>query len=90
MAKHLFEWPKRSLWNIECSNTEYIHWSSVSIPLGAVSLAGVSISGVATVLTKKYQKRLEKVVKLVDIMTLALAVFEKSTSKVLNNGRVDE
>ena len=29
---------------------------SVSIPLGAVSLAGVSISGLTTVLTKKYQK----------------------------------
>ena len=28
----------------------------VSIPLGAVSLAGASVSGMAMVLTKKYQK----------------------------------
>ena len=28
----------------------------VSIPLGAVSLAGSSVSGVTTALTKKYQK----------------------------------
>ena len=62
----------------------------VSIPLGTVSLAGASISGVAMVLTKKYQKKLMKVMKLVDIITLALAMFEMSVSKVLNNGRVDE
>ena len=62
----------------------------VSIPLGAVSLAGVSISGMATVLTKKYQKKLAKVMKLAGIMISALAVFETSVSKVLNNGRVDD
>ena len=44
----------------------------------------------ATVLTKKYQKKLVTVTKLVDIMTPALAVFETSVSKVLNNGRVDK
>ena len=33
---------------------------SVGIPLRTVSLAGVSVSGVATVLTKKYQKKLTK------------------------------
>ena len=32
----------------------------VGIPLGTVSLAGVSISGIATVLTKKYQQNLQK------------------------------
>ena len=62
----------------------------VSIPLGAVSLAGASISGVATVLTKKYQKKLSKVTKLVDIVTLAISVFETSLSKALNNGEIDE
>ena len=62
----------------------------VSIPLSTVSLAGVSVSGVAMALTKKYQKKLMKVTKLVDIMTLALAVFETSVSKPLNNGRIDE
>ena len=47
----------------------------VSISLGAVSLAGVSVSGVATVLTKKYQKTHAKVTKLTNIFTSALAVF---------------
>ena len=49
----------------------------MSIPLGAISLAGVSVSGMAMVLTKKYQTKLVKVIKLVDIMTLALAVCLK-------------
>ena len=62
----------------------------VSIPLGAVSLAGGGVSGVATALTKKYQKKLAKVTKLVDIVTLALAVFETSIYKALNIGRVDK
>ena len=48
----------------------------VSIPLGALSLAGASISGVTTALTKKYQKKLAKVMKLTDIITSAIAVFE--------------
>ena len=62
----------------------------VSIPLGTVSLAGEIVSGVAAVLTKKYQKKLLKVMKLVDIITLALAVFEKTISKALNDGKTDE
>ena len=57
------------------------------ISLGAVSLTGASVSGVATVLTKEYQKKLSKVTKLADIVTLALAVFETSVSKALNNGK---
>ena len=62
----------------------------VSISLGTVSLAGVSVSGVAVVLTKNYQKKLLKVTKLVDIMTLVLAVFRTSISTALNDGRIDE
>ena len=62
----------------------------VSIPLGAVSLAGAGISGVTTVLTKKYQKKLSKFAQLIDTVTSALAVFEMSVSKALNDGRVDE
>ena len=46
----------------------------VSIPLGAISLAGAGISGVSTALTKKYQKKLSKVTKLTDKVTSALAV----------------
>ena len=46
--------------------------------------------GEATVLTKKYQKKLTKVMKLANIIMSALAVFETSISKLLNNGKVDE
>ena len=42
----------------------------------------------ALVLTSKYQKKLTKVTKLVDILTLAIAVFETSVSKALNNGEI--
>ena len=62
----------------------------VSIPLETISLAGASISSVATLLAKKYQKKLAKIMKLADIITSALPVFERSVSKVLNDGRVDE
>ena len=60
----------------------------VSIPLGVVSLAGVSISGVATVLTKKYQKKLSKVTKMTDIIMPALAVFERAVPKSLKDGKM--
>ena len=50
----------------------------VTIPLGAVSLAEASVSGLAMALTKKYQKKLVKVMKLADMVTLVLAVFETS------------
>ena len=62
----------------------------VSIPLGAISLAGASASGVIMALTKKYQKKLAKVTKLIDIITSAIAVFETCFSKVLRNGKIDE
>ena len=62
----------------------------MSIPLGAISLAGVSVSGMAMVLTKEYQKKLVKVTKLTDIVTLAIAVAETSVSKELNNVEIDE
>ena len=62
----------------------------VSISLGAISLAGASVSRVATALTKKYQKKLTKVTKLVDIVTSVIAVFEMSVSKALNSGNIDE
>ena len=62
----------------------------VSIPWDAISLAGASLSGVTTALTKEYQKKLSKVTKLVDIVTSAFAVFETSISKVLNNSKIDE
>ena len=47
----------------------------VSIPLGAASLAGAIASGIISVLTKKYQQKLKKVTRLIDIVTPALVVF---------------
>ena len=41
-------------------------------------------------LTTKYQKKLSKVTKLTDIITSALAVFERCISKLLKNGKIDE
>ena len=62
----------------------------VSLPLAAVSLTGAGISGAATLLTKKYQKKLSKVAQLINIVTPALAEFEKSVSKALKNGSINE
>ena len=53
----------------------------VSTPLGTISLAGASVSGIATAITKKYQKKLAKVTKLTDIVTLALTVSQTTVSK---------
>ena len=62
----------------------------VSISLGEASLAGVIASGIISALTKRYQKNLSKVTKLIDIITLALVVFERVVSKALKNGVIDE
>ena len=62
----------------------------VSIPLGAASLTGVIASGIISVLTNKYQQKLKKVTKLIDIMTPALVVFERVVSKSLKDGVIDE
>ena len=42
------------------------------------------------VLTKKYKTKLTKVTDLTDIVILALAMFEVSILKALNDGRVDK
>ena len=62
----------------------------VSMVLGVTSLTGVIASGIISVLTKKYQKKLKKVTKLIDIVTPALVVFEKVVSGALKNGIIDE
>ena len=62
----------------------------VSISLGAASLTGVTASGIISTLTKKYQKKLKKVTKLIDIVTPALVVFERVVSSALKNGVIDE
>ena len=63
---------------------------SVSIALGAASLTGVIASGIISMLTKKYQKKLKKVTKLIDIITATLVVFERVVSKSLKDSKIDE
>ena len=41
----------------------------VSVALGAASLTGAISSGIISMLTKKYKKKLKKVIKLIDIVT---------------------
>ena len=62
----------------------------VSISLGAASLTGVIAGGIISTLTKKYQKKLKKVTRLIDIVTQALVVFERVISGALKNGVIDE
>ena len=59
---------------------------SVSAALGAASMIGVIASGIISVLTKKYQKKLKKVMHLIDIVTPASVVFERVVSGALKNG----
>ena len=58
--------------------------------LGAASLTGVIASGIISTLTKKYQKKLKKVTRLIDIVTPALVVFDRVISGALKNGVIDE
>ena len=62
----------------------------VSISLGAASMTGAIASGIISTLTKKYQKKLKKVTRLIDIVTPALVVFERVISGALKNGIIDE
>ena len=62
----------------------------VSMPLGAASLTGAIASGIISALTKKYQKKLKKVMKLIDIITPALVIFERVVSGALRNGVINE
>ena len=62
----------------------------VSIPLGAATLTGAIASRIISALTKKYQKKLKKVTKLIDIITPALVVFGRVVSKSLKDGIIDE
>ena len=62
----------------------------VSISLSAASLTGVIASGIISAPTKKYQKKLKKVTKLIDIVTPALVVFERVVCGALKDGVIDE
>ena len=62
----------------------------VSTALGAASMTGAIASGVISALTKKYQQKLKKVTKLIDIITPALVVFERVVSGALKDSIIDE
>ena len=57
----------------------------VSAALGVASMTGEVSSGIILVLTKKYQKKLKKVMPLIDIVTPALVVFERVVSRALKD-----
>ena len=63
---------------------------SVSIPLGVTSLTGAIASGIISALTKKYQQKLKKVTRLIDIVTPALVIFERVVSGTSKNGVIDK
>ena len=67
----------------------YIHRASCEL-LRAASLTGASVSGLTSVLTKKYQNKLSKVTTLIDIIMSVLAVFERVASKALRDAKIDE
>ena len=62
----------------------------VSAALGAASMTGAVSSGIISVQTKKYQKKRKKVMRLIDIVTPALVVFERVVSGALKNGVIDK
>ena len=63
---------------------------AVSMALGAASMTGVIASGIISTLTKKYQKKLKKVTRLIDIVTRATVVFDRVISAALKNDIIDE
>ena len=58
--------------------------------MGAASLTGVIASGITSTLTKKYQKKLKKVTRLIDIIMQATVVFDRVISGALKDGIIDE
>ena len=62
----------------------------ISIGLGAISITGATLTGLTTALSKKYQRKLLKATKLIDIARSALAVFEASISEAISNGKISE
>ena len=62
----------------------------VSMALDAASLSGAIASGIISTLTKKYQKKLKKVTRLIDIVTRATVVFDRVISAALKDCIIDE
>ena len=62
----------------------------VSVALGAASMTGAIASGIISVLGKKYQKKLKKVTRLIDIVMRATVVFNRVISVALKDGVINE
>ena len=62
----------------------------VSMALGVASLTGAIANGIISTLTKKYQKKLKKVTRLIDIVMRATVVFDRVISVALKDGTIDE
>ena len=62
----------------------------VSAALGVASMTGAIARGIISVVTKKYQQKLKKATRLIDIVTPALVVFERAVSAALKNGVINE
>ena len=58
--------------------------------LDAASMTGAIASGIISVLTKKYQNKLNKVTHLIDIVTPALVVFNRVVSESINDSIINE
>ena len=62
----------------------------VSMALGAASLTGVIADGIISILTKKYQKKLKNVTRLIDIVTRATVIFDRVISVALKDSIINE
>ena len=62
----------------------------VSVALGAASLTGVIASGIISMLAKKYQKKLKKVTRLIDIVMRSTVVFDRVIYVALKDGIINE
>ena len=90
VAKCLFMWSKCSHWNIECGDLEYVHCFTHKHLIGCSTFSWREHQWTCYSAHHQYQKKLTKVTKMTEIITSAIAVFESSLSKALNNGGIDE
>ena len=68
----------------------FIMRSSCKCPMGCNISGGSECQWHGYGLPMKYQKKLSKVTKLTDIVTLVIAIFEMSVSKALNDGKLQQ
>ena len=61
----------------------------ISAGLGGVALFCSGCTALTTALIKKYQKKIDKVIELHDIVTAAISVFETSISRSLEDKKID-